>query len=86
VVSLTNLLRVPEILLRNEVVVLKDHDALPVSCAKFFRENHYSKQVNIYFNFIDGKIIPNICDDGDDSAECIECLKSATEQYIKEHS
>lgn len=53
---------------------------LKVYCKKFRREE------TVWINIVNGIPFPNICDDGDGSEECLECLKIAVEKHLQEFS
>lgn len=51
--------------------------AIPVYCKK------HRKTETVYINRTDDGDFPNVCEVGDGSAECLECLRIAVEQYFK---
>lgn len=51
--------------------------ALKVYCTK------YRKEELVYINIVNSIPLPNICDNGDGSAECQECLKKAVEKHLQ---
>ena len=43
----------------------------------------YRKEETVYINVVDSVPYPNVCDDGDGSPECLECLKIAVEKHLQ---
>lgn len=43
----------------------------------------HQKEETVYINVVDSVPYPNVCEDGDGSPECMECLKLAVEKHLK---